>query len=33
MISPNLTRMAAEKDLQKLCTFVKVSPAPADAGT
>jgi thiol-disulfide isomerase/thioredoxin len=25
MISPNLTRMAAEKDLQKLCTFVKVS--------
>jgi thioredoxin 1 len=24
MISPNLTRMAAEKDLQKICTFVKV---------
>jgi hypothetical protein len=27
MISPNLTRMAAEKELQKICTFVKVPHA------
>lgn len=33
MISPNLTRMAAETELQKICTFVKVLHAVARCKT